>query len=161
MNVHRQTVPIILVILILLAGSGCTPQSLPRTTSADSATIKVSTSPLLWQRARGPYFSNPEEARTYAENLDLDGYKDWRLPTREEMLDFYYAFDFGSAQASKLGIDIEGYYWVMDEDGNINAGSWCDGEICEISRSYQPSAKGGYVRAVRQPVTMPKRRSSE
>jgi hypothetical protein len=66
------------------------------------------------------------------------------------MLDFYYAFDFGSARASELGITIEGYYWVMDEDGAIYAGSWADGEICEISRSYRASPQGGFVRAVRR-----------
>jgi hypothetical protein len=150
MNKTEQAVISIFFTLLLLSASSCARLSSPGVTSAGSASIKVSTSPLQWQRVRGPYFTNPEEARNYAEQLTLDGYTDWRLPTREEMLDFYYAFDFGSAQASELGINIEGYYWVMDEDGTINAGSWCDGQICEISRSYRASAKGGFVRAVRQ-----------
>jgi len=136
--------------LLLLSGSGCAHLPSPGVTGSSSDAIKVSTSPLQWQRERGPFLTDPEEARKYAEQLELDGHSDWRLPTREEMLDFYYAFDFGSANAAELGINIEGYYWVMGEDGSIYAGSWCDGEICEISRSYRPSAKGGFVRAVRQ-----------
>lgn len=150
MNRARWALISLFFTLLLISGGGCSPLSSPGVTSISPDTIKVSTSPLQWQRARGPYFTNPEEAGNYAEQLELDGYADWRLPTREEMLDFYYAFDFGSANASELGISIEGYYWVMDEDGSIYAGSWCDGEICEISRSYRPSAKGGYVRAVRE-----------
>ncbi len=147
-NTGQPVISICLALLLLSVG-GCARVSSPGVTEAGSATIKVSTSPLMWQRERGPYFNDPDEARNYAEHLELGGYSDWRLPTRGEMLDFYYAFDFGSAQASKLGINIEGYYWVMDEDGTINAGSWCDGEICEISRSYRASPKGGFVRAVR------------
>lgn len=150
MNNTGQVIIAICFTFLLLSFGGCARLSSPGITAASSATIKVSTSPLQWQRQRGPYFTNPQEAKNYAEQLELDGHADWRLPTRDEMLDFYYAFDFGSARASELGINIEGYYWVMDEDGTINAGSWCDGEICEISRSYRASAKGGFVRAVRQ-----------
>ena len=150
MNGTRAAINYIIFILFMLSAVGCARLSSPGVSGVDSATIKVSTSPFLWQRERGPYFTTPDEARKYAEQLKLDGKSDWRLPTREEMLDFYYAFDFGSANASKLGINIEGYYWVMDDDGNITAGSWCDGEICEISRNYRPSTRGGYVRAVHQ-----------
>lgn len=139
-----------LIFLLLISSSGCARHTPPGAVNSDPGILQVSTSALQWQRERGPHFKNPEEARDYAAKLELGGYSDWRLPTREEMLDFYYAFDFGSARASELNIHIEGYYWVMDVDGVIFAGSWADGEICEISRSYRPSTRGGFVRAVRQ-----------
>ena len=136
--------------LLLLCGTGCAPLSEPGVGGLSSGSVTVSTSPLQWQKARGPYFTYPDEARAYAGQLELDGHADWRLPTREEMLNFYYAFDLDSARASDLGINIEGYYWMTDEEGNIMPGTWSEEQIYERPRSSRPFAKGGFVRAVRR-----------
>ncbi|MFN2369228.1 MAG: DUF1566 domain-containing protein, partial [Desulfurivibrionaceae bacterium] len=118
-------------------------------TETDDGIIVVSSSPLMWQKHRSSLFSSREEADRYVEELELGGYTDWRLPTREELLDFYFVFDFGDADAGEYGIRIEGDYWSADKDGIGFSGGWKDdGEFCEITRGYQPAARG-YVRAVR------------
>jgi formylglycine-generating enzyme required for sulfatase activity len=39
----------------------------------------------MWEAKAGSSDISWEEARTYCENLQLGGYSDWRLPTREEL----------------------------------------------------------------------------
>ena len=114
----------------------------------DDYVMRTSSSPLVWQKERGPLFTSWEKANEYVKNLDLGGYTDWRLPSREELLDLYFVFDYGSANARELGIVIEGNYWSAEKDGMGFSGGWKDGDICEISRIYQSASKG-YVRAVR------------
>jgi hypothetical protein len=80
--------------------------------------------------------------------MELGGYDDWRLPTREEFLELYFAFDYGSGNARDLGIVIEGNFWSAEKDGLGFSGAWKDGDSCEISRNYKIANKG-HVRAVR------------
>ncbi len=148
MNLSKSALPLLLLLISALFAEGCAVFSSPKVVKSTSGILKVSSSPLIWQRERSNYVATAAEAEKYVSRLKLDGLQDWRLPTPEEMLDFYYAFDFGSAKASKLGIKIEGYYWVTDEEGKTYAGTWCDAQICEISRSYITGHHGGYVRAV-------------
>lgn len=110
--------------------------------------IQVASSPLMWQQGRSPSFTSWNDAKEYADKLELGGYSDWRLPTKEEFLDLYFAFDFGKAKAGKDTIELEGNYWSAENDGIGYTGAWKDGETCEISRAYKKSTKG-YVRAVR------------
>jgi len=41
---------------------------------------------LMWQQVPPEAFYSWSEAQTYADNLDLGGYDDWRLPTMKELL---------------------------------------------------------------------------
>ena len=148
MNLSKSFFLLLLLLITAIVAGGCAVFSSPKVVKSTSETLKVSSSPLKWQRERSHYFATAAEAENYVSQLKLDGLQDWRLPTPDEMLDFYYTFDFGSAKASKLGIKIEGYYWVTDEEGKTYTGTWCDAQICEISRSYVTGNHGGYVRAV-------------
>lgn len=139
-----------LLILLFLSPliTGCALTRTANLTDSGDGIIKVSSSPLMWQKTRGPLFTSWEEADNYVKTLQLGGYSDWRLPTREEFLELYFVFDFGKAKAKDLNITIEGNYWSADKDGLGFSGAWKDGDSCEITRSYQPAIKG-YVRAVR------------
>lgn len=128
--------------------TGCALTRTATLTEGGDGIITVSSSPLMWQKARGPLFTSWEEADSYVKALQLGGYSDWRLPTREEFLKLYFAFDFGKAKTEDIGMTIEGNYWSADKNGLGFSGAWKDGDSCEISRSYQPAVKG-YVRAVR------------
>ena len=135
------------ILIILLSGcTGITTKGLQET---GDGTLKDRSTNLVWQQFRSPVFTSVDEVLDYVKTLNLGGYSDWRLPTNEELLDFYFDFDFGSANAEKLGIRIEGSYWYRDKDGLLKTGAWKDdGNICEITRGYEES-ESGYVRAVR------------
>jgi hypothetical protein len=140
-----------IMVVLLLASTmitGCAVTKTANLTDTGDGIIMVSSSPLMWQKERGPLFTSWEEADKYVKNLRLGGYSDWRLPTRNEFLKFYFVFDFGNADADDFGIEIEGNYWSADKDGMGFSGAWKDGQSCEISRIYE-SGNTGYVRAVR------------
>ena len=142
-----------IILLIFLSSAiltGCAGLKTQDLTDLGDGTMRISSSPLQWQLARGPYFTTWEDASGYAASLELGGYADWRLPTSEELFDLIYVFDFGNARESGKIQGIDGYYWVSDEEeGTGFVGSWKDTEICEIDRRFNPGSRGGYVRAVR------------
>ena len=135
------------LLMLSLFTTGC---ALTRTTTltVGDGVMEASSSPLMWQKERGPLFTSWEEANKYVQKLELGGHNDWRLPTREEFLELYFAFDYGSANARDLGIAIEGNFWSAEKDGLGFSGAWKDGDSCEISRNYKTASKG-HVRAVR------------
>lgn len=146
MNINYRK--ILIYTLLAFLATGCASVKTPDLTEVDDGIIKVESSELMWQKHRSQMFKSSEEADKYVKGLNLGGYSDWRLPTRDELLDFYFVFDFGDADAKDLGIKIEGDYWTSDEDGAGFSGGWKDGSFCEITRGFQPATKG-YVRAVR------------
>ncbi|MEN8136555.1 MAG: DUF1566 domain-containing protein [Thermodesulfobacteriota bacterium] len=134
--------PLICLFIIGCALTGTT------TLTTRNGVMEASSSPLMWQQDRGPLFTSWEKANNYVNKLELGGYSDWRLPTKEEFLELYFAFDYGSANTRDLGIVIEGNFWSAEKGGMGFSGAWKDGDSCEISRDYKLARKG-YVRAVR------------
>lgn len=143
-------IPTTLLLLLALSSvlTGCAVTGPAALTDTGTGIIMTESSPLMWQKNRGQIFTSWVEATDYVNQLELGGYSDWRLPTREELLDLYFVFDFGDANAGELGMVIEGSYWSAEKDEVGFSGSWQDGDSCEITRKYQPTGKG-YVRAVR------------
>ena len=143
-NINSKTIILLLISIVVISGCALKTNKL----LVESNFMRVSSSDLMWQKERGPLFTTWKEANEYVQKLELAGYDDWRLPTKEEFRKLYFYFDFGSANAKEMGIVIEGNYWSADENGQGFTGAWEDGEICEIQRDYKPAVKG-YVRAVR------------
>ena len=141
---------IILLVTIFYSGilSGCATQN-KSIVNLGNGIIQESSSPLMWQQNRSPMLHTWAEAKKYATDLNLGGFSDWRLPTRKELLNLYFVFDFGAAKQGAQTIILDGNYWSQENDGAGFTGAWKDGDSCEISRTYQKTSKGGYVRAVR------------
>ena len=140
---------ILLTLLLAILATGCAGLRTQDLSDLGDGTMRISSSDLLWQLERGPYFTTWAEASDYVATLELGGHKDWRLPTSEELLDLYYVFDFGNAKESDQLEGIEGYYWVAEKDDTGYIGAWKDTDICEIDRRFNPGSRGGNVRAVR------------
>ena len=100
---------------------------------------------LMWQIKKSKKFSTWEEANEYAGSLELGGYDDWRLPTREETL-----FLSELLQLNKGGcpITFKRPHWVNTRE-KATAGYWEDYPLCGGSELLWVEGKHGPVRAVR------------
>lgn len=100
----------------------------------------------MWQLERSKRFASFQEAETYAEQVTLGGYSDWRLPTIYELYDLNYLFDLH--KNGKIILNREGNYWSGEKDGEGMIGAWAISDQCDPSRQYE-TGKAGYVRVVR------------
>ncbi len=139
----------IMLLLAVTLLAGCAGLRNPDLTDLGDGTMHLSSSPFQWQLARSPSLSSWDVASKYVAALELGGHSDWRLPTREELLDLYFVFDFGNAKEGDKTGKINGYYWIAEKDDTGYIGTWKDGDSCEISRNFNTGDRGGYVRAVR------------
>lgn len=98
---------------------------------------------LIWQTGRSKKFSSFEDARLYAENLQLAGHDDWRLPTKEELFRLSELFDL--RRSGDCPMKPEGSYW----NAKKKAGEWYPYPLCGGSDFKYLKSKTGRVRAVR------------
>jgi hypothetical protein len=109
--------------------------------------IKDNLRELLWQREDNGKKMSYSEADKYCKNLTLDGIKDWRLPTMEEL---YYLADRSKRVPS---IDTEyfkktktNWYWTSTEKLGERVSFW----ITNFDDGYDGWGDGRYlVRCVR------------
>lgn len=137
-------------LFLLLQGCATTSTSTNSSDFVDlnNGIFQVSGSGLMWQKERSHLLESKEEALQYVESLELGGFNDWRLPNPDEVLELHNIIDFGKAKEGDQGIFLKGNYWCALNEEDIVAGSWQDGDSCEITREYFTKMKG-YVRAVR------------
>ncbi len=103
-------------------------------------------SSLMWQIDKGPRKKSDSGARAYVENLELGGFRDWRLPTTRELYELMYYLDLH--KETECSMDLPGSYWSTDEKNEETAGAWEVAATCDPEREYEPKPSG-FVRAVR------------
>ncbi|MCB2183325.1 MAG: DUF1566 domain-containing protein [Desulfobulbaceae bacterium] len=147
---HFTLILALFLFTLMLQGCATTSQKMQETTFklVSNEIFQLPDSELMWQKERSQAFDSREKAMEYVQNLNLGGYTDWRLPTPEEVLQLHNFVDFGKSSDGDAGIILKGNYWCAYKGGEVVAGSWQDGDSCEIDRSYLPHFNG-YVRAVR------------
>jgi len=102
----------------------------------------------MWQVAKSGSFSSPGEAELYAGELELGGYNDWRLPTREELLALYSLFFW--KKNGNCSMSNTGEFWAVTRDGKPAPGHWETYYLCGPEQKYvEASGTPGSVRAVR------------
>lgn len=102
----------------------------------------------MWQIERQGPFSSHLEAERYANNLELSGFKDWRLPTKLELYYLYYTFFWN--KNGNCNLNGNGEYWSTSKDGQASLGRWETFILCDPEFKYVKSLKTeGFVRAIR------------
>lgn len=101
----------------------------------------------MWQMGRGGMFSSFAQAKRYAENLELAGHDDWRLPATRELFDLHYTLHRN--KSGECNLRTSGDYWAVD-NGKPKLGRWETNLLCAPNfRFVESSGTTGYVRAVR------------
>lgn len=103
----------------------------------------------MWQLGRGGAFFSLQDAQQYAEDLQLGGYDDWRLPTKEELFDLHNRFFL--KENGNCSMKRGGEYWSADKKGKPALGHWETYHLCGPGFKYVKSVgTKGYVRAIRK-----------
>ena len=150
-RVYAQTLNACLTVFVfMLLLAGCATQNNGQAgikINGDGTMVDLRTS-VMWQTGRSDKkITSPEAAQAYADNLELAGFTDWRLPTSQEIWDLFFANDYTMKGQLSEQVNLEGSYWTRDDD-KILAGYLDDGDDPGINRYFYDTDKG-YVRAVR------------
>ncbi len=128
--------------------SGCTlisPKG-PRAVDLQNGICQDTKSGLMWVKVRSKKIHNLEEAIALSVSLDQGGHNDWRLPSISELYDIYYLYDL--RRGFECDMRIEGHYWLINNSGSGEVGSWESLDNCGRERTYYRK-ESGHVLAVR------------
>jgi hypothetical protein len=99
----------------------------------------------MWQVESTGTFTSGQEALAQVRSLNLGNHGGWRLPSKEELYELYYAFEMNLG--GDCPIKMKGSYWTSNDA--IQAGEWEAYPICGGSELKYFKSKSGRVRAVR------------
>jgi len=100
---------------------------------------------LMWQIKESKMISTWEEANEYTSSLQLGGFDDWRLPTRDECL---MLTELLLMKKGDCPIKIKKGNWVSNSN-KLKPGLWDDYPLCGGPEFRWVDSKEGFVRAVR------------
>ena len=101
---------------------------------------------LMWQIKKSKKIPTWEEANEYANRLELGGFDDWRLPTRDECL---FLSELLLMKKGDCPIKNKGGHWVNVHWSSGKSGHWEDYPLCGGPEFRWVNNKEGSVRAVR------------
>ncbi len=115
----------------------------------EDGTFTDPTTGLMWQIETAPRTYTWKNALEYAENLQLAGYTDWRLPDRNELQSLVdYRTSYPSVATVLKDKTVSSYYWSSTTYAYYTYGAW---RVYFYSGSvnYGNKSDSFYVRAVR------------
>jgi len=147
MKVKTPLIALTLVTLLFISLPQLSMASAPRLENLNDTMCHDAKTGLMWQFGKSKALTSPKEAVEYAENLVLDGYSDWRLPTSEEHRKLKNIFDLKQYGDCDL-VRLDSSFWTVDvkkgtQPGKLEPNDQCGGGYDFIVK------KKGYVRAVR------------
>ncbi len=136
------------IVCLTITVSGCTPQKTMLLRAEGSEICEETKSEKMWQKGKGGPFLTLQEAEQYAADLQLGGYNDWRLPSKEELFHLYHVFFW--KKNNNCDLNQSGEFWSVAKDGRSSLGHWETYFLCDPEFNYVKSLKtSGYVRAIR------------
>ncbi len=111
-------------------------------------TVTDTTTGLMWQQETARRMSW-EAAISYCKGLTVGGYRDWRLPTIQELQSIVDYTRYGpTIDTTAFPGIMSSYYWSSTTDADYTYNAWCmnfyGGDLDYNDKSYSY-----YVRAVR------------
>ena len=123
------------------------PQKQGRLKALGNTICQQTTSGIMWQVEKSPLLSTWEDAKQYADSLDLGGNTDWRLPTTDEL---YIQHDiFEQKDNADCNMIRKGFYWCGESKKKASIGKWESYPLFGGDEYEFIKGKSGYVRAVR------------
>ena len=103
---------------------------------------------LIWQDSSDIQDLEWKEAITYCENLTLEGYSDWRLPNKNELLSIVDLEKYNPAIKDGFENTKNSWYWSSSSDANGDDYAWFVG-FYYGDTSYYSKGSSLFVRCVR------------
>jgi hypothetical protein len=146
---------VLFLVLSILAGCAGAGHDLPspsadrdvRLVDLGNGICQQANNGLMWQIDKSRQYSTWQDARRYAEMLDLGGFTDWRLPTRDELYMLQYISELQDDNTCMM--KLSGSYWSINPGLEANAGRWESYPLCGGSEFKYVNTDKGFVRAVR------------
>lgn len=133
---------------LFIVSSGCASRQNSIIQLKDQGICQESKSGRMWQLDKGKKFTSLDEAERYAAGLQLGGYNDWRVPTRDEYYQLHNIFLYG--KDNDCAMNFNGDFWSASEGKEPPLGHWEAYFLCGTELRYVEShGTEGYVRAVR------------
>lgn len=108
---------------------------------------------LMWQDEEQDFKGTWGKAQEYCKTLSLAGYKDWRLPTRTELLSIADHSSYNPALNTAFKYitdpDYHPSYWSQTKDANNSSYAWIV-HFREGNISWRDVSDRNFVRCVRQ-----------
>lgn len=108
---------------------------------------------LMWQTVASQPFTSWEQARQYAEQLDVAGFNDWRLPTYDEMYILYRTVD--QKRHGNCPMKLKGSFWSGNTTKEVRAGFWDSEPLCAGPTYFFVKQSSGSVIPVRSSTPPP------
>jgi len=143
---NRSLLFLFLGLLLLLFGAAIPAAADDRLQQNSETTFLDKATGSMWQLERSKRIKNADDAIDVIAALNKGEYQDWRFPTKQELSELFQVFDLKNNGEVKIA--LEGGYWLRQEDGAIQVGSWEIGDDCGPSRKFY-DGRAGYVRAIR------------
>jgi len=142
-------------VLLILAGCSGVGHDLSSTTAdrrdhlvdLGNGICQQTNNGLMWQIDKSPQYSTWQEASRYAENLDLGGFTDWRLPTKDELYMLHYISELRGDTDCMM--KLSGSYWSEPPGQQAISGRWESYPLCGGNEFKYVITDQGFVRAVR------------
>lgn len=138
--------PVFLVCSLVLIHPGWAAEQAGALLVLDGRVMQQQNNGRMWQMDRSRKFKTTAEVQQYLRHLNQGPFKDWRLPSKWELLDLLTFFDL--KRNGEVTIPLEGFYWLDEGKGPMYPGIWDPGDQCGVERVFY-KGKSGHVRAVR------------
>lgn len=160
---NSRSIQPVACLLIPVLLTGCLATSLPSTIQTRSSPRLSVYAPdicldnstgLMWLNDKSDRdFNDWSQARRYASGLVAGGFKDWRLPTHDELYILRRILDRGNY--GECRIDLKGSYWTGDSEREARAGFWDSEPLCGGPSYFFVKRSRGAVLGVRMSKVPP------